>query len=83
MDEVEVVAVILKMQQDQKSEVCDDASLCVLNNEKPSAFRKRLSNPVNNHRVKFMLKQESAADSSTDTRGTQQPQTSAICCWLC
>ena len=81
-DEVEVVAVVLKVNQDQRLDT-QDSHLCVLNNEKPSALKKRASQARSSHRVKFMLQQDSgAAENSTDT-GDKKAETSAICCWVC
>lgn len=80
MDEIEVVAVIFKFHQDEYPGAFD-SNLCVLNNEKPSALRKRVSKRKN-LQVKFLLEQESSVDSSAGIK-EPRPERSAICCWLC
>lgn len=78
-EEVEVVAVILKINDDQHPSIFD-SGLCVLNNEKPSAMKQKRQ-IERKMRVKFLLKADSSVGTSTDSKDAIT--TGAICCWLC
>jgi len=80
LDEVEVVALVL---MSQRPDVFA-SSLCVLNNEKPSALRgNRHSSSAKKLRVKFRLRKESNIEQNTPYDAQWNPGERSVCCWLC